>query len=496
MRLRLQIFFPVLVGLFVAAGFMLAAATVGSAVRDTLLTVPGVTRDRAVEAAVAAVVLVGVVVTVTSVIASALIARMVGRPLARLRRIAGRLHGSDSSGTFRTSVGEVQDVADAFDRVTDELRDQHRRESRERSQLSDLIDTVSEGILQIDATGRIDRLNPAGQRLLGLPAGAVGQPVSALIRSVALRDAVERGLAGEVAPAAEVVLDDRRVLASVAPHDHGGVVATFVDLTDLRRLEEVRRDFVANASHELKTPLTSIRGYADTLLTGTVPESEREQFIATISRNADRLQRIVDDLLDLSRLESGRWRPDLEPVDVNELAETTWSAFADRAAEGDIAFSLEAGTDERALADRHALDQILTNLYDNALRYTLRHGRIAVSTRSQASGPDPADGHRLVDLDEIDPEAHWVAIDVADTGAGIPRDAIPRIFERFFRVDPARSRAEGGTGLGLSIVKHLAESMGGGIRAHSVLGKGTTMTVWLRASRGEPSGPAGHVTSA
>jgi two-component system phosphate regulon sensor histidine kinase PhoR len=252
-------------------------------------------------------------------------------------------------------------------------------------------------------------------------------------------------------------------------------VVTFVDLTDLRRLEEIRRDFVANASHELKTPLTSIRGYTETLLAGGLPVSEQGQFLATIARNAERLQRIVDDLLDLSRLESGRWQPELARVRVGEVAEASWQAFGEQARKRGVAWSIE--TDHApATADRRGLDQVFTNLYDNALRYTPEGGRIRVRIRTGA--PPPATGPRRVPADPTG----WIVTEVADTGTGIPRDALPRIFERFYRVDPARSRAEGGTGLGLSIVKHMVESMGGSVAAESELGKGTTIRMWLPAA--------------
>lgn len=480
MRLRLQIVLPVLVGLVVAAGFALAAAHAADAARDTLITVPGITRDRAVEAVVAAVAMAGVLVTVAAVLASAFMARLVVRPLERLRRAADQFTESAAPAEFRSALGDIQDVGDGFKRVASELRERHQRELRERHELHELVEAVSEGILQVDAAGRIVRVNLAGRVLLGLPGDAIGKPVSSLLRNAALRKAMGRAVSGELTPAAEVVLDDRKVLASVAPQDGGGVVATFVDLTDLRRLEEVRRDFVANASHELKTPLTSIRGYTDTLLAGDPEEDDRKRFLAIISRNADRLQRIVDDLLDLSRLESGRWRPDMEPVDVNEVAQKAWSAFVDRAAEREVGFRIRPGTEAQAIADRNALEQIFTNLFDNALRYTPAGGRIELVTRTQSTGPEAEDPDRPPQDQPAD--GRWIIIEVGDTGAGIPRDAIPRIFERFYRVDPARSRAEGGTGLGLAIVKHMVESMGGLVRARSVLGKGTTITVWLQAA--------------
>jgi two-component system phosphate regulon sensor histidine kinase PhoR len=384
-------------------------------------------------------------------------------------------------------VAEIQDVARGISRAAGELRDRHGREVRERSELAGLVEAVSEGILQIDAEGRVTRANRASRHLLRLPEDPEGQPVGTLFRSAELREIMEAGAEGRPTESAEVVVDEQRILVSVSPQGDGGAVATFVDLTDLRRLEEVRRDFVANASHELKTPLTSIRGYTETLLGGGLPESEQSQFLITISRNAERLQRIVDDLLDLSRLEAGRWTPELENVDVLKAAESCWLGFADRAADQGVAFRVEAETDVRARADRRGLEQIFTNLYDNALRYTGEGGRIRVTTRLQEKEPGDGAAPRTGPAPAAQAagrgrEGPWVVTEVADSGAGIPRDALSRIFERFYRVDPARSRAEGGTGLGLSIVRHLLESMGGGVDARSELGKGTILRIWLPAT--------------
>jgi two-component system phosphate regulon sensor histidine kinase PhoR len=478
MRIRLQVVLPLLVAALVALGFLGAALSVGDAVRDSLTTVPGLTADRAVEGAVRAVVLAGIIATAVAALLAFAIARLVASPLARIRRSADHLVGDGAELPPGSPVAEIQDVAREITRVTGELRTEYGRQLQERSELASLVEAVSEGIIQLDGDGRVVRLNRASQELLGLPEDAVGRPVAALFRNPELRQVMERAAAGKGTAATEVVVDEQRILVSAASDPRGGAVATLVDLTDLRRLEEVRRDFVANASHELKTPLTSIRGYTETLLGGELPESERVQFLATISRNAERLQRIVDDLLDLSRLESGRWQPDLERVDVVRIAESSWLGFADRAADQEVAFAVD-GEEALAMADHRALEQIFANLYDNALRYTDRGGRVTVTTRVAEEAPrNGGPRTRRPALQEPRP-GPWVVVEVSDTGSGIPRDALPRIFERFYRVDPARSRAEGGTGLGLSIVKHMLETMGGGVDAHSELGKGTTIRMWL-----------------
>jgi two-component system, OmpR family, phosphate regulon sensor histidine kinase PhoR len=220
----------------------------------------------------------------------------------------------------------------------------------------------------------------------------------------------------------------------------------------------MRRDFVANVSHELKTPLTSIAGYAETLATEASPGTQIERFARPILSNARRMHRLVDDLLDLSRIESGRWQPHPELVDVRGLAGEAWAAFADRARERRIQFTAGAGDVHHITADPDALRQVLTNLLDNALRHTPPGGRITVSLESAPGG---------------------VTVSVADTGSGIAPEHLPRIFERFYRADPGRSREEGGTGLGLAIVKHLVEAHGGRVEAQSTLGRGTTIRMFF-----------------
>ena len=265
------------------------------------------------------------------------------------------------------------------------------------------------------------------------------------------------------------------------PGTGAGLAVAIADLTAIRRLENVRRDFVANASHELKTPLTSIRGYAETLRDESLPPEMRAQFIGTISSNAERLQHIVDDLLDLSRLESGTWRPVIGAVDARAAAVEAWADFEQAAGEGGLAFEVVAETSDALAADPSALRQILSNLYANAIRHTGPGGRIVVRIREWELPTDPSARDRRI---------RHVAIEVGDTGSGIPMDALPRIFERFYRVDPARSRAAGGTGLGLSIVKLLAESMGGTAEAESQLGAGTTIRIVLPAAATGGAGDA------
>jgi signal transduction histidine kinase len=255
-----------------------------------------------------------------------------------------------------------------------------------------------------------------------------------------------------------VTLHDRTVAVASRPLATGGGVVTVLDLTVRRRLEKIRRDFVANVSHELKTPLTAGSGYAETLLDDGIPAEERRRFVGTIRDNATRMQRIVDDLLDLSRIESGGWRPMVAQVDVAGIVREVLTASEPTASAKGLALVDDVSAEATHVhVDPTAFRQIMTNLVENAVRYT-REGRVTVRTRRGDGG---------------------VWVDVSDTGMGIASEHLPRIFERFYRVDAGRSRAEGGTGLGLAIVRHLVDAHGGRIEATSTVGRGTTISVLL-----------------
>jgi signal transduction histidine kinase len=235
----------------------------------------------------------------------------------------------------------------------------------------------------------------------------------------------------------------------------GGAVLALFDLTSLRRLETIRRDFVANVSHELKTPLTAIRGFAETLSLELVSHPEHAQFADTIRANARRMQHLIDDLLDLSRIESGGWVPTPVTVDVAAAAAEAIAPYVEEAEKRGSEIHVAVDPNARTLrADPVAVRQALANLVENAVRYTPRGGTVTIFSRR---------------------DNHGVTLGVRDTGSGIPPEHLPRIFERFYRVDPARSRAEGGTGLGLAIVRHLLEAHGGHVTAESTLGHGTTV---------------------
>ena len=344
------------------------------------------------------------------------------------------------------------------------LVDRFEELRRERAESAALVEAMTEGVIAADGRGRITTANAAARRLLGYGAQESLPDLPELFRAKEARKVVEAVLDGTPVQNREIELDGSMLIVNARPLPAGGALLVLHDVSELRRLEAVRRDFVANVSHELKTPLTSISGYAETILAERPDPALERRFLATILSNARRMQHLVDDLLDLSRIESGRWVPTVEPVGVAEAAQEAWAALGDRAAHGpELALELAPGA-PTVDADPDAVRQVLTNLLENSLRYTPVGGRITCWTR---------------------PEDGGVMLGVTDTGQGIATEHLPRIFERFYRVDAARSRDEGGTGLGLAIVKHLVEAHGGRVGAESERGRGTTVFCWF-----PPASPA------
>jgi signal transduction histidine kinase len=259
----------------------------------------------------------------------------------------------------------------------------------------------------------------------------------------------------------EIELGENTVSLTARPLVNGGVVLALFDLTLIRRLEAVRRDFVANVSHELRTPLTIIGGFSETLQDPDIPPARRAEFARTIVVNTQRMQKIVDELLDLSRIESGHWKPRPERVHIADVAGEIFNRVSAAAANKNVTLTSHIDPSATVVqADRTALEQVLLNLVENAIRHTPEGGSVSIETRPQADG---------------------LEISVVDTGHGIPPEHLPRIFERFYRADSGRSREAGGTGLGLAIVKHLVEAHGGSVRAESILGAGTTIRIRLPA---------------
>lgn len=384
-----------------------------------------------------------------------LFSRTVSRPVEELRDVAQALADGDLARrpTLR-APGEVGDLAEALRELAEQLSARLQALEADETLLVQLTESLNEGVIAVDTSAMVVRINETARRLLGMRA-PLPFPVDDLPRDVALREALEAALVGETTEGAELVIAGSTLNITARPLTGGGAVLALFDLTRVRRLEAVRRDFVANVSHELRTPLTIVGGFAETLVEEGVPDEARRGFAERILGNTRRMQRIVDDLLDLSRIESGGWVPNPQRIAVASVMTDVLAAARDAADRKGLVLEQEVGAGaSEVYADATALRQVLGNLVDNAVRHT-------------------AAGHVVV---FSEPHARGVVVGVRDTGIGIDAQHLPRIFERFYRVDPGRSREQGGTGLGLAIVKHLVEAHGGRVRAASDVGRGTSIT--------------------
>jgi signal transduction histidine kinase len=393
-------------------------------------------------------------------------ARSVARPILELRDDARAIAGGDLERRPALNVSaEVGELASAFHRLAEQLSARLRALEADDALLRALMDALNEGAIAFDARQQVVHLNARARHLLDIR-DEVPFPGDRLPRDRIFQGAVTAALSGVASDSVEVTIGDRTLTLTARPLASGGAVVALFDLTPLRRLETVRRDFVANVSHELKTPLTVVGGFAETLVDDALDADQRHQFATAIVANTRRMQRIVDDLLDLSRIESGGWAPKASSIEVEAVAREALAPLRDRALAKGLALRIDVEPPTlRIHADHTAVRQVLANLVDNAVRHT-EVGEVVVAAREDGDG---------------------VSVTVRDTGAGIRPEHLPRIFERFYRVDAARSRDEGGTGLGLAIVKHLCEAHGGRVQARSEFDRGTTIEAWFphRVASGE-----------
>jgi two-component system phosphate regulon sensor histidine kinase PhoR len=383
--------------------------------------------------------------------------RSVSRPIAELRDVAQAIAAGDiERRPTLAAPGEVGDLAVALHRMTEQLATRMNALEAEDALLNAVIDSLDEGIAAFNGRAEVIRLNGSARRLLGVEAKVPSPstccrasdsfatpfaapwparpPTRRSCRSASVRSSSRLGPFPTAAPCSRSWTSRR------------GGVSRQSDATSWR-----------NVSHELKTPLTVIGGFAETLRDHDLPDAERTRFLETIESNTRRMQRIVDDLLDLSRYESGAWVPNVTSNDLAGIVTDIFTGVSRAAEEKGLALSFQAAPEARRVdADPTALRQILANLVENAVRHTAR-GAVTVSAEAPANGGS--------------------TIRVSDTGTGIPVEHLGRIFERFYRVDSGRARGEGGTGLGLAIVRHLVEAHGGSVRAESIVGQGTTITV-------------------
>ena len=414
---------------------------------------------------------VGIAV-VTAIAAAALLAARWRRKRAANELIAAAQRAAQ--GDFRRPVtldaGEWSPVVQSFNQMTAALDRQFREAEGRRHEMATVLTSMIEGVVVIDKDDRIISLNPAAQKLFRVTEeNVVGRAVPSVIRNADLQRLVNRSGKTEKPVEGEVVLRDSgaRVLSvqgSVLRDADGrrtGTVFVCHDITQLKRLETVRKDFVANVSHELRTPVTAIKGYAETLRdSGSMPEDSRERFVDIIAKNSERLEAIIEDLLALSRIEQEEERKEIKlaTAAVRPVVENAVQACELVAREKNIALTFECDEALRANINAPLLEQAIVNLIQNAVTYSEPGSAVFVAGTAEDS--------RLL-------------IRVRDHGCGIEAHFLPRLFERFYRVDKARSRSQGGTGLGLAIVKHIINVHKGDVSVSSEVGAGSMFTISL-----------------
>jgi len=393
--------------------------------------------------------------------------RLYLRPWRELEHLLTRIGRGEQPPTFLLGgITRARRVGLALERLLARQRELDRQVSKDAAEVRAVLAALTDGLLVVDSSQHILICNPAFEELYGQPRIATGTALLDIIRDSDVIEPIRAALDQARARVAEVTAPDRKKqlqLTAVPITQNGeasGVVAVFHDVSRLKQADEIRRDFVANVSHELRTPLSIFHGNLETLLeAGDLDENETRHIYEVMKRHSDRLNLLVNDLLSLARLESNEANLQLAEIRLRDFLEGITHDWEKRLAGKNLRLELQVPDDFPMVhADERRLEEVVHNLLDNAVKYSHQNGRVLI----QAGAPDQE-----------------VVLCVRDEGVGIAANDLPRIFERFYRADRARSRELGGTGLGLSIVKHIAQLHGGRVEAESVVGEGTTIRVIL-----------------
>lgn len=396
-----------------------------------------------------------------------LVSVFVSRPLTEMSAIAKSM----AQGDFSKKVAiihthdEIGELAQSLNLMSEEIKDKIGKVDSERAKLDLILSSMFEGVIVTDEKEKIILMNPSLRKIFFVDTNPGGKKLLEVIRNTAVQDIVDRIVQGRQGLATEEItvnMPEEKILkvngAPIVRNDKfEGAILVFHDITELRRLEQIRQDFVANVSHELRTPISSIKGYAETLLEGALEDKHNaKEFISIIYQDSNRLANLINDLLDLSKIESGKMKMSLVPLDTVSLIKRAVTVIENQAKAKSIAIKLALPSDlPKVKADETRFSQVMINLLDNAIKYS-SEGRTATISANVVNNA--------------------LQIDISDTGIGISEKDLPRIFERFYRVDKARSRELGGTGLGLSIVKHIVSAHGGQVWVKSELGLGSTFS--------------------
>ncbi|MCR8969998.1 two-component system histidine kinase PnpS [Facklamia sp. 7083-14-GEN3] len=389
-------------------------------------------------------------------------------PIQSIRQGIEKIKESDYHYEYlEHSIPEVNQLGQSVTDIVKYLGEDRNDLISGQQQYSLLLENINLGVLVIDSQGRIDLMNPALEEILGLSPTVIGRPYQAILKSFQLITLINRVMQthSPIQEEVEVYVPKSKFLDVniLSYQEYQASEMSFLvllyDITEIRRLETVRSEFVANASHELRTPVTAIKGFAETLLNGALKDKKAaNKFVNIIAKESNRLEMIIEDILELSRVEKSENNIPRASFYVDKVTENMIEFLSQKIAQKSIRVELISSDNIALKADQHRFEQILTNLLDNAINYSDEGSQITISIKEKKKK---------------------IEITVADTGIGIPETEMDRIFERFYRVDKARSRNSGGTGLGLSIVRNLVKMMGGKIEVKSQVGVGTSFTIIL-----------------
>jgi two-component system phosphate regulon sensor histidine kinase PhoR len=420
------------------------------------------------------------IIFIASIILGMFLSRRLTRRADRMAAFTGKIASGDFSSRIASEgKDELGVLAENLNLMAGQLKKNVEALSKEKVILTAVLKGMADGVMVTDAQGRVMIVNPAFLKTFDIKEEyAVGRPLVEVIRNEGILNLYKSALGCRDYVSGEVETgfpEPMYFIAGCVPliieDVFSGIVIVLHDVTRMQALERVRRDFVANVTHELKTPIAAIQGFAETLMDGALDDKEKaNKFLGIIESNSQRLARLVEDLMTLSKIELGEIKLHMKPVSLHEVALEAVALLEPKIKERNIKLAVDFPSDlPLALADKDKLYQIMLNVLDNAVKYTPRGESVTIAGAGRpAAGPGEAGG--------------TVEISITDTGPGIPPEMLPRLGERFFRVDPARSRELGGTGLGLAIVKHLVRIHGGSFNIESLVRRGTKVTLTFKSS--------------
>jgi len=449
------------------------------------LAVPLYDMEKAISSLRMRIAIASVITLIAAILTGLLQARKITKSVEEIAAFSREV----TAGNFKTRLflkekGEIGELAKNINTMAHELKIRLERSNEDRHRVEELLKNMHDGFVLLDAKGKVLICNPAAKKVFGVERDIEGRSLLEVIRNVGLTDIMKKVTDKEESVVQEIEIaypKELYLMATAAPFYYpprsenvSGVMLSFHDITRLRQLEDMRRDFVANVSHEIKTPITAIKGFAETLLGGAIDDKENaSRFLQTIKNHSERLNSLVEDLLTLSRIELGDIKIEKTAVSLDDVIDTVFTTLRNKAGIKGIYLKKEMPENLGEIeADRNRLTQILLNLVDNGIKFTEKGG-VTVKVRSLELGVW-SEKDLISELKTQNSKlADFVEISVEDTGIGIPQKHLSRLGERFYRVDSSRSRELGGTGLGLAIVKHLVKAHGWEMKIESTHGKGT-----------------------